>query len=445
MLDQTNNWRYTMRWGLSFFIIFLVICLIANAQGSTRSISSATIAETTAAPPVDDLIREALRNNPSLQSMQSRIRAAGEMISPEGALPDPMLEIMMQDVNFPTITVGDAEMSMVGAQVTQSIPFPGKLQAKKETAKARQKVVISQREELRRILIKNIRSAYAQLYAIDKEEKALGYGKELQDMLNATVSMRYSAGEAKQEDVIKTQLQLSRLQERSIDLAAEREKVTAALNRLLDRPGDLILGTVTSLPYPMDSSAEIHETTFEHASELHTKQREIDAAACQVQASELELYPNFSVGMGFFSRGGFDQVVTLQVGVELPLWRKYKQRPLLRASQYELEAAKQDYQDMQAQVRSELSQLRAEKNRIDRQIHLLQEAILPQTSAALDSARSSYLAGQGDYSTVIEDFNLWLDARVQLERLIADRYSTWAEIESFTSSSVPNDNEEPQP
>lgn len=443
-----------MRWGIFFTIFAITGYLTVSVQravsndafpDAAQSVASASIDETNSAPPVEDLIREALRNSPSLQSMQSRIRAAGEMISPEGALPDPMLEITMQDVNFPSITVGDEEMSMVGVQATQNIPFPGKLQAKKETAKAKQQTIVAQREELRRALVKNIRIAYAQLYAVDQEQKALGYGKELQEMLNATVSMRYSAGEAKQEDVIKTQLQLSRLQERAIDLAAEREKVIAVLNRLLDRPGDLRIGAVFTLPLPIGSTPEIQEATFAHASELHTKQQEINVAARQARVSELELYPNFSVGMGFFSRGGIDQVVTLQVGVELPLWRKYKQRPLLRASQQEWEAAKQDYRDMQAQVRSELSQLQTEKNRIDRQIHLLQEATLPQTSAALDSARSSYISSQGDYSTVIEDFNLWLDARVQLERLIADRYRTWAEIESFTSPTVPNESEESQP
>ena len=49
-----------------------------------------------------------------------------------------------------------------------------------------------------------------------------------------------------------------------------------------------------------------------------------------------------------------------------------------------------------------------------------------------DAARSSYLAGRGDFSSVVEDFNLWLDARVELARREADRYAAWAEIERLT-------------
>jgi hypothetical protein len=54
------------------------------------------------------------------------------------------------------------------------------------------------------------------------------------------------------------------------------------------------------------------------------------------------------------------------------------------------------------------------------------EAIVPQSSTALDAARSSYLAARGDFSTVVEDFGLWLEARVQLARREADLYAAWA-------------------
>jgi hypothetical protein len=59
------------------------------------------------------------------------------------------------------------------------------------------------------------------------------------------------------------------------------------------------------------------------------------------------------------------------------------------------------------------------------------EAIVPQTSAAVDAARSSYLTGRGDFSTVIEDFELWIEARVELARRQADRYTVWAELQAL--------------
>ena len=67
------------------------------------------------------------------------------------------------------------------------------------------------------------------------------------------------------------------------------------------------------------------------------------------------------------------------------------------------------------------------------QINRYRDAIIPQTSAALNSARASYIAGRADFSVVIEDYNLWLDARAQLARREADRFITWAGIDALTA------------
>ena len=156
-----------------------------------------------------------------------------------------------------------------------------------------------------------------------------------------------------------------------------------------------------------------------------------------------EINPDFSVGMGVYSRGGFDQVVTLQAGIELPLWRKYKQRPKIRAAENEVSAAKNDLKDTESFIRSEITRLQAEWQKAQEQIILYTDAIIPQTSAALDAARSSYLTGRGDYSTVIEDFREWLDARTGLNRREAERFITWAELDALTNPVVQSLQEKP--
>lgn len=384
------------------------------------------------APPVEDLVREALANNPSVSVMASRMSAAEEMAVPEGALPDPMVEFELTDVNFPSITVGDDEMSMAGVRFTQGLLFPGKLKARREAARAAVPVRAAELEEVRRRLVSQVRTLYARLYALDRELQTLDLGRELLDMLTATVSMRYSAGETEQEALIKAQLQLSRLGERQIDLESERRVLNASLNRLLGREDPVPIGPVDALPGSSVSEPAWAAEALENAAEIQIKEKQVNAAERKVDAARADLNPNLSVGAGVFSRGGFDQVVTLQVGIELPLWKSYKQKPLLRAAEQELEMTRHERRESEIATRSEIERLTAEWAKADRQIQLYTEAILPQTSAALDAARSSYLVGRGDFSTVIEDFNLWLEAQVQLGRREADRFITWAEIAYLT-------------
>ena len=65
------------------------------------------------------------------------------------------------------------------------------------------------------------------------------------------------------------------------------------------------------------------------------------------------------------------------------------------------------------------------------------------TSVAVDAARASYLAGRGDFTTVAQDFQLWLDARAQLARREADRYLAWAELAQLTQPIAPQERTQP--
>ena len=408
-------------------------------------ISSAIFETPAEAPSVELLVAEALERNPSVSALRERLEAAHDMIAPEGALPDPRVEIMMQGVDFPRITLGDAEMSMIGVQVSQEIPYAGKRRARESAARAELSVRAAELEELKGNLVTQVRFLYARLYAIDQERKAQEIGRELLDMLSATVATRYSAGKAEQEAVIKAQLQFSRLKEKIIDLTSERRTVIAALNRLLDRRGDSPLGAVLSVPDPVFSGESWETLAMENASAIRVKRAVLEAADRRLEVAKSNLNPDFSVGAGLFSRGDFDHVATLQLGVEIPLWTRRKQRPLVRAAEHGLEMARQDLLDAQASVRSEAARLAAEWERSNRQIRLYEEAIIPQTSAALDAARASYLAGRGDYSTVIEDFNLWLEARVQLDRRKADRYVAWAQLDFLVNPIAPSKQGGPKP
>ena len=52
---------------------------------------------------------------------------------------------------------------------------------------------------------------------------------------------------------------------------------------------------------------------------------------------------------------------------------------------------------------------------------------------AFESARAAYTSGRGEFSAVVEDFNRWLDAREQLAKHEAERYTLAARLEALTA------------
>ena len=115
---------------------------------------------------------------------------------------------------------------------------------------------------------------------------------------------------------------------------------------------------------------------------------------------------------------------------------------MVRAARQELTMAEQELRDAEAMVRAEAARIAAEWETAERQIVRYRDAIVPRTSVALDAARASYLAGRSDFSTVIEDFHLWLEARVELARREADRFAAWADLRRLTDAAVANSTQE---
>jgi len=269
---------------------------------------------------------------------------------------------------------------------------------------------------------------WADLYAKDDETASLKAGRELLDLLAAAASSRYAAGQADQEALLKAQLMVLKLEARRDDLTAERRKTVAAVNRILDRPGEQPLGTVSRLPeltLPGDSWTE---SALRNSPEIAMKQAEVELAERRSKIAGLDARPDFGAATGYGYREGFYPVVTLGFSVEFPLWKKDKQRPMIRAAEHELEMARCDLKAAEAGVRSSMASLTAESERLDAQIERYAQGIVPATSRAVDAALASYIAGRGDFAAMVEDFMLWLDARVELARLKADRFSTRAAV-----------------
>ena len=416
--------------------VLTVFVLAAAASAAGRSSASPAPAEVPAepaatAPAIETLVATVLERAPSVAALSEKLAAAREMIAPAGALPDPMVELMLQDVSFPSYTVGKMEMSMLGPEVRQSLPFPGKREARRAVARADADVRADELEALRRRMVFQVRGVYAKVYALDQERDTLRAARQLLDMLAATVASRYAVGEAEQEAVVKAQLEVTRLEERRTDLEAERAALVASLNRLLDQPASTPLGAVTALPSPPVPNEPWEDAVLESSADVAAGRAAVVAAERRLELARLDLKPDFTAGAGVGLRGGLDPVVTLRFGVELPLWRKEKQLPMFRAAQHELEMAKAELREAEAAARSEVARLHAAWNQTQQQIVRYRQGVIPQSSAAVDAARASYLAGRGDFLTVVEDFRAWLGARAGVARREADRFTTWAELDAL--------------
>ncbi|MEW5908635.1 MAG: TolC family protein [Thermodesulfobacteriota bacterium] len=378
---------------------------------------------------LEDLISKALSDSPAIQAARAKFEASRELIDPASALPDPELEFSIEE-NLRSVSSPDFVKSEL--RLKQAIPYPGKRGIKGKIARAESDAEYAAVIDTRREVIKEIRSLYAELYAIDSEVAALGIARELIKLLEATAAARYASGQGEQEGQIKAQLETSRIMERLEDIASERKEIAAQLSRAMGNPKQDSIGRVTALGekgFTLDFLSRAEEKALLNAPSLHAGKAQLLAAELRLEAAKLDLRPDFFTGIGIALNAENESEAGLSLGMTLPVWQKTKQKPLVRAAAARLDEARKNLEAVQNSIQAEIVRYTARWNRDQEQIRRYQDAILPQTGAALDSARASYLSGRADFSVVIEDYNLWLDARTRLARREADRFITWAGLE----------------
>jgi len=405
--------------------------LQAAAADDARS-SGTRAASASVAPPVEELVARALANAPSVAARRARLAAAQAAAPAADALPDPMVEFEIKDGGFPQWTLGSDPMSMIGATIRQPLLTKGRKSARRAAATAEIDVRHAETDATACDLTMAVRTEYSRLYAVDRERAILGDSQEMARLLSETAMVRYASGGTDQATVLRAQLERTRLSERARDLEADRATIVVAINRLLNQAPDTPLGEVRELPEPPPLTGALSELPDVAASlgpEVSVRKADVAAATRRLDVAREDLRPNLTVGGSFFWQGGTDRVVSFTLGVEWP-WRKSRrQLPLVAASESEVEAARQDLEDTAAGTRAEAARLVVEIERTENQIVRYRSGLLPQSSAALDATRASYLGGRGDFASVLDEFRRWTEIRVELARREANRYIARAQLD----------------
>jgi outer membrane protein TolC len=384
------------------------------------------------APTVDSLVAAALANAPSLAARRARIEAAAAIVEAADVLPDPMVEFEFRQGGFPKWTLGSDPMSMVGATVRQPLVTKGRRTARRAASEADVEQRHAEADATACDLTAAVRAQYAALYVIDRERAIVKDALELARLVTETAISRYAAAAADQATVLRAQLELTRLGERAVDLESDRAVAVAAMNRLVNAPAGTPFGEVVELPEPPVLNGPLEglpDAAGEKSPEVSMRKSEVGVASRRVDLAREDLRPTYTVGGGFYWQGGTDRVATATLGIEWPTRKARKQLPALSAAQKSLEAAQADLEDAVLAARTDASRLVTEIRRAEVQISRYKTALLPQSSAALDAARSSYLAGRGDFAAVLDEFRRWTDVRVELARREASRFAARGQLD----------------
>jgi outer membrane protein TolC len=384
-----------------------------------------------------DAVALARGDNPALQSARLAADAAAERVGPAGAWSDPMVSFGLMNRPLDGFGTGEA-MTMNSIQLTQRIPWPGKLGYARERAERLADAKALDADETERQLVARVTSAYYQLAFMDRGLTVMRETRDLlRDFLDVS-STRYAVGEGLQQDVLQAQVAVARMTEDITVMEQNRIAMAARLNALLGRDATVPVDALV-LPEPAGVLPPVDSLMVRAAVErpaLGAARERAMAAAAGYRSARRQLYPDFTVTLGYGQRPQYTDMATIMVGVSVPIFAGGSQLPLRRELAAEQAAREAQERDLYNETFARLTELRADAERAARLAALYRDAILPQARAAVESAFSAYRVGKVDYMTLVDNELTVNRYEIESLRLAADYQRNLAELEAMVGGPI---------
>lgn len=384
------------------------------------------------------LIEEALAENPDLQAAEAGWKMAKQRVIQARSLADPSLSFALS--NYPVNSLAGDETPMTGKeiQLSQMFPFPGKLGAKEEMAEQQAMWQQGVFEDAKRQLVQKVKDAWFRLYfqqqAIDITHRNIDI---LKDFIRLTET-RYEVGTSLQQDVLKAQVERSKLQEKLLNLEQQQIAVLADLNRLVNRPATTPFDSPEKVvPTKVDASLpELLELARTERPLFGAYQAVVERYKAQRKLAKLDYYPDFKVFAGYRQREevpgdpaeGSD-FVSAGVSINLPLWQG-KRKAAVAEADSGIRMGLRQFDDFRNQVYFTISDQYAQMKKNRDLMELFRSGIIPQAEQSFEASLAAYQVGDVDFLNLLDSVLTLYRYRIDYHRVLADHERSVAMLEA---------------
>jgi outer membrane protein TolC len=386
---------------------------------------------------LDELVQEALTNNPDLAAMKSRWEQSSYNIPQVGSLNDPILSFAFS--NYPSDDFSSDTAPMTGNEVklAQMFPFPGKLENRTALASEQAKWFEAAYYDSHYQVARKVKDAWYRLYFKQKAIDVVERNMKLVDDIIRLTEVRYETGAGLQQDVLKAQVKRSDLMDQLISLQQQKAVIESELNRLLNRPaGTFIVPGNLDLPRTDVTLDEFQRAGLEKRPMNEAYQALVKRYRYQKKLADLDDYPDVTLWGSWRFRDdnlpdeGTD-FVSAGVSFNLPVYREKR-----RAAVAEADAAMRmaEYQSMgfRNSVSESIQKAYARMKETLEQSELYSEGIIPQTIQSFQSALGSYQVGKVEFVSLLDALVTTFKAEMDYYRVSSEylRSLAWLEAES---------------
>lgn len=406
---------------VAFFILLISLVFSGNALGQEEENIDLGL-----------LVEKALKQNPQIEAAKYRYEASKARIPQASSLEDPRFEYKYDKMTASMDAVMEgktAPMRTLG--VSQEIPFPTKLILRSQIAVKGSQMAYQEYKEKEREVISRLKSFYADLAFIYKSIDITEQNKAFLEQLAKSAGNQYSLGKSRQEDALKAQLEIAKMESELIMLEQKRQVTQAKINVLLNQDASTELGGPDliedrGLKFDLE---ELNKSARENRPELRAFKFALERARKTYSLAKQEYLPDFMLKYERMVRDNELTEWAGMAGISLPIWFWQKQNFNVKEMREELKAMEAEFTDRSNMTLLEVKEAFSEFEALKKLAILYKTTYVPQAEQLLKSSSSGYEANQADFLSLLDSERMVLEFKLDYFKVLIDLEISLAELE----------------
>ncbi len=390
------------------------------------------------------LVEAVLDVNPGLRVREADWQAAQAGVVPARSLDDPRLSFVVapRTLNDDRLRFGSVLPGVDAAQqvqVTQMLPWPGKLALKGQVARLEANASREEIARARLTLTAAAREAASDWHFVHAAIRINEHHRGLWQEFQRIAETKYSAGRAGKQEALQAAVEGYRVERHALELQRRRDEVRAAINALLDRVPDDPVPPPAPLDRPgaLPDVAALRALALQSRPELMALGYRRQAAGRGVGLAEKARYPDFML-MAMYD-GIWDAPERRgQIGISVNIPLPERRRAGVDEARARQIRVQHEIDQKRAEILSEVDVAHARVRESIDALRLYEEQLLPLARESLAAAQADYLAGRADLLGLISAERNLAQVELEAEQTVADYHRRLARLDQAVGAPAPD-------
>lgn len=436
MSKQRINSKLRTKCGVSVLALLFIPSLAAqqplSSAGSILSFETA--------------IKSAQKNDPWLMGNFHKQRSIESMSTAVSTLPDPKISIGLANLPTNGFDFGQEGMTQAKIGIAQMFPRGDTLDIKSQQLRIQSEAYPFQRQDREAKVAVTVGSLWLDAYRVQQSIALIEKNRSLFEQLADIAEASYSStlGKTRQQDIVRAQLELTKLEDQLEKLGQQKNRYDGMLSQWLTKfstGNDSVEATLYSdlSLHDIVLSQQIPQIDLLNNKLVHTKSwlnsqalvqyftshpavvaidKKVSAAKTGIKLAEQKYKPEWGVNASYGYRAddpmGKSRADLFSVGVtfDLPLFTENRQDKEVQSAIFKTEAVKTEKLLLLRQLLSAYSSAKGRLQRLNDRQNLYTSKLLPQTHDQAEASLSAYTNDDGDFAEVVRSRIAVLNAEI---------------------------------